>query len=379
MKSSQKGSITILVVMSLAVLFGFSALAIDLGYIQMKKSDLRNAADAGALAGASGLVSYGEDLDELRTKVLGIARKNLTPTDSPELAVTDADIEFLRDGVPDNYQPNQIRVTVRRATDRGNPINLFFGPVMDVDTAQVEAVSTAGIFSTCASKCLLPVIVPTKFTWNDYVEDTKSKAYNNGMLDVTSPLEMATVNVQGYTDDDAGTRITLKIGDPHETIASSQYNAIDLPPVNKGTPVTGASAYSQNWTSCTGSNSAVVETGDEMQLEPGNMVGPTRQGVLELIAQDPGASWDTATNRITGSAYSDPMMSPRVGIIAFYDPGLPPVSGRTTLRVYQLGAIFVESVSGQSEVSGRFIRAMAKSSQATSEENCLIYMARLVD
>ena len=33
------------------------------------------------------------------------------------------------------------------------------------------------------------------------------------------------------------------------------------------------------------------------------MAGPTIPGAEELIAQDPGAYWDTATNKVKGSAY----------------------------------------------------------------------------
>ncbi len=48
---------------------------------------------------------------------------------------------------------------------------------------------------------------------------------------------------------------------------------------------------------------AVVEPGDKLQTEPGNKVGPTRQGVNELLSDDSGAYWDTGSKSIKGSAY----------------------------------------------------------------------------
>ena len=48
------------------------------------------------------------------------------------------------------------------------------------------------------------------------------------------------------------------------------------------------------------------------------MNGPTIQGAEALIAKDPGAYWDTSTNRVKGSAYA--AQSPRVFPIPLYDP-----------------------------------------------------------
>ena len=47
------------------------------------------------------------------------------------------------------------------------------------------------------------------------------------------------------------------------------------------------------------------------------MNGPTISGAELLIAKDPGAYWDTATNTVKGSAYGH---SPRTFPIPLYDP-----------------------------------------------------------
>ena len=46
----QRGSVAIIVALSLLILLGFGALAVDLGYVMLVKNELQNAADAGALA-----------------------------------------------------------------------------------------------------------------------------------------------------------------------------------------------------------------------------------------------------------------------------------------------------------------------------------------
>jgi hypothetical protein len=54
-----------------------------------------------------------------------------------------------------------------------------------------------------------------------------------------------------------------------------------------------------------------------MTQEPGNMVGPTNQGIDDLIARDPAAQFDTSCNCVKGSNYG---VSPRVTPIPLYDP-----------------------------------------------------------
>jgi hypothetical protein len=50
-----------------------------------------------------------------------------------------------------------------------------------------------------------------------------------------------------------------------------------------------------------------------------------------------------------------------VAVVAFYDPRFPPVSGRVTQRVFQVGAVFIEDIDGQGTVTARFMEALARS------------------
>ena len=120
-RKTRSGAVIPLVAISLVVLGGFAAFGIDLGYMYSKQAQLQSAADAGALAGASTIISAGNDLVQIRTSALTFARRNLTDDDSPTAAVTAADVTFFRDGAPNNANPNEVEVFVRRGGDRGKP------------------------------------------------------------------------------------------------------------------------------------------------------------------------------------------------------------------------------------------------------------------
>ena len=94
----------------------------------------------------------------------------------------------------------------------------------------------------------------------------------------------------GYNSSvDHGLQVTLKQENGTQ-IAPSFYYPILL---NDGLG-TGAAAYRTRVEDCTG---ATLEVGDVLSVEPGNMTGPTQQGVDALVAQDSGAVWDPLVPR----------------------------------------------------------------------------------
>jgi Flp pilus assembly protein TadG len=165
---------------------GMCAFSIDAGYIVLVQTDLQNAADAAALAGAEQL----QDLYAIYTSpganqsaVLTTATTNVAPTGtypnttgnnpyvpgSPkwtaeniahqnkaggvQITVPDADVTF---GYVDqngnslplgaNF-PNTITVVTRRDTTANNPIDLFFGPIYNKSQQSLTATATATIYA----------------------------------------------------------------------------------------------------------------------------------------------------------------------------------------------------------------------------------------
>ena len=376
--NDERGFATVMVGLCMAALMGLTALAVDLGRAYLKRSALQTAADAGALAGANSLLAEGRDMTKLRLIVTNYATRNLIESDVPASAITDADIVFMRDGVPDEEKPNQVEVTITLSAKRDNAFPLYFGKAVGQPSMDISVTSRAGLAGMCSSKCAKPFVVPTKYEWDDEAAPG-TKYYGNGTLDVDSPEEMATVNVLGYTQDDVGTQIIIKPGDPSLTIVPGQYNLVDLPPVNKGDPITGAAMVKENIEGCTGSNRyATVAPDDILLLEPGNSAGPVKAGATTLIGLDPYATWDESTQSIEGSSFSDPLDSPRVVIISFYDPRYPPTGGRNTLTVYELGAFFIESVDSSGNVTARFINTVAEDPDPSGGDDCLLRISRLM-
>jgi hypothetical protein len=117
-----------------------------------------------------------------------------------------------------------------------------------------------------------------------------------------------------------------------------------------GGPGVGAARYRQNICAC---NASIIDLDTEYQIEPGNMVGPTYQGVRTLIEQDPDAYWDDRSNTLVSRHGID---SPRVITVALFHPGEVPTPGRQTIRFNNFARIFLEEqASPQDAVTGRML------------------------
>ena len=113
---------------------------------------------------------------------------------------------------------------------------------------------------------------------------------------------------------------------------------------------------------------SLVSVGDEIPLEPGNMVGPTFQGVTSdgdsLVNQDPTSHWNDAKQLPESDLYHDGtwMNSPRVVRIPIYDPNIALSNGKDSMVVAALAGFWVESCEKQGQqgtVYGRFIPGSA--------------------
>jgi Flp pilus assembly protein TadG len=112
----------------------------------------------------------------------------------------------------------------------------------------------------------------------------------------------------------------------------------------------GAARYRQNICSC---NASVIDLDTEYMIEPGNMVGPTYQGVGTLIDMDPDAYWDDRSNTLV-SKYG--MDSPRVITMAVFSPDQLSKPGRQYVRFNNFVRVFIEEqASPQDPVTGRML------------------------
>ncbi len=292
-----RGSVLISVAVAILALFAFAVLAIDGALLLTTRTQLHAAADAAALAGASGLMEGSEATATQRA--IDFASYNTAVQETrTAVLITPADVTFPETDV--------IRVQTHRTQATGDALRTYFYKVISpFTTADVTATAAAKIFDVCHTKCLKPWAIPDR--WDD--------ANDNGIFD---DGEYYDPDGTGYIAPiDVGANITLKTGNPHDAIEPGIFYPINFPPLNNEEgekPLTGAAWYRQ-WIS--GCEPYLVGVGDELQLEPGNMVGPTKLGMADLIAQDPTAQWDPINKTIINSAYG---ISPRIGLVPFFDP-----------------------------------------------------------
>ena len=166
-----------------------------------------------------------------------------------------------------------------------------------------------------------------------------------------------------------GTRIILKIGTPK----GSSKNPTGIPSMQQESghffclalDGTGGSVYRD---SIVNGSQTPVKIGDAVALEPGNMVGPTRQGTNALIDADRNSTWNAEKNlpesdtyKITPQAGEKPWMdSPRVIRIPIYDPESALAQGRSEMVIAGFAGFWIESIdSHQATVIGRYVQMPA--------------------
>jgi hypothetical protein len=328
---NDRGAMLIAVALALVALFAFAVIAIDGAILMAAKTQLQAAADAAALAGASGLLKGSQD--EAVTRAIDFAgyNKAVEETKTP-VVITAEDVTFPESDV--------CRVRTHRTFATGDPIRTYFLRVIEGGaTSDMTAVAAAQAFDVCGSKCIKPWAIPDK--WDD--------VNGNGVAD---PGEYDP-DVTGYQlPRDLGEQVVLKTGQPQDTAMPGWYYPVRYPPIDKYPgvdPFSGADVYREWISEC---EPYLVEPGDRLRMEKGNMVGPTKQGMEELIAQDPGARWDSAAGTIVNSAFG---LSPRIGLVPFFDPTIALGSGDKVVTVVKLGAFFIEAVTGNGDVAGRFV------------------------
>lgn len=203
----QNGFALVLLGLTIVVLLGFAALAVDIGYLYAARNELQNAADAAALAGARELgkiylagpyvkgTASGGDTYKVFVAAKDVAGKNVAAGESVTIQVyafkkNQDGTDFINaDGKkeidPNNVStdgadvvlgewqwtaasgtdklktagvdhPNAVRVYAKRQKE-ANPVTLFFASVLGIVDAGVSAVATAALSGDCIDIPGLPL------------------------------------------------------------------------------------------------------------------------------------------------------------------------------------------------------------------------------
>jgi hypothetical protein len=428
----------VLVAVSLAVLLGMGALAVDLGMIIKQRDDAQRAADAAALAGAS-VFQEGKPQDKItdaRDRAYQYLAKNYVGGTWVDTAgkfsyvnggnryVTESN-EGVVVVLPDS---EKVRVIVRR-----DAVGMLLAKALNFLDVPISAVAAAEAIEAGSGKCVKPFAFPDY--WGDADNDTdpanrledlgpgqgqggehweydsnidhyRRFGDTEGSGDITG-LGSSYRNNSIYGSDnqdrlywdDMGRPIVLKKSNPQQTSSPGFFLPWVIPGSNPG-----AADYKANIVGC---NPAQISLETDYNLDgtadtssydnkPGNMIGPTKQGMDSLISLDPDACWaefpsSEHTGYTTGEvrklssagncteAYPGWLSSPRVAVVPLFDPNYFS-TGRTALRFNNLALIFLEpQLDRHAPVAGRFIYFVRGAGEPGLETGSLIKTIKLVE
>jgi len=356
-RSDESGMSYVFIGMGMMAFLSASMLAIDVGMLMTSRNQAQNAADAGALAGATALVfnSFDDRSASGPAVTHAIAAAKSNDVAGKDVSVEVTDVQFPLD---ENGQANRVQVTVHRTAARGNPVSTLIAKFFGMETADITATATAEASPANAMTCVKPFTIPDKWIergtppWDG--DDTYDAFDNKGV-----PLPEAIrdiyipANESGYTgynqESNRGQLLVIRAA-TGTNITVSFYFSLAIGGTGGG--LSGGEAYRWNIANC---NTSIMRWGDPLVQEPGAMAGPTIQGADELIARDPGAYWDQSTGTVKGSAFGH---SPRVFPIPLYDPPFYDEGKRNgryaDLKVANWIGFFLESTQGNG-IYGRII------------------------
>jgi hypothetical protein len=233
-----------------------------------------------------------------------------------------------------------------------NALPMLFGHLLGLSQQNTRASAVAKAAGANSSNCLKPWGVADKWAEADGSWDP-TDTFDVGD-DYRYPGEIAGDPGTGYkappvTPNDYGQQLQLKVGQPSDAINPGWFQALDL-----GVCGHGADCYRDEIAGCVNSPYGI---GDDAPKKNGNMVGPTAQGVADLIALDPSASWDPGTKSIVNSCVGPPYtwsqpgytQSPRVVAVPVFDLELYMATGgpgNGTVRIVNILGFFVDRMGG---------------------------------
>jgi hypothetical protein len=349
MKTGNRGQVLLVFLAALMCLLGLAALGVDMGYLYTVRHELQRSTDAGALAGASAMLSGDwadpsiRQLADARARDYAsrdrVVTSNLNPAAELQVAFPSRD---------------RVRVDATRTVNLSFA-RLFLGPTRAVTAYSVAEASVVDRNVTG----LAPWGIP--YPWVDVDGD--------GIFDpnVDNVQKGCVAGIPETLQFCNGTKFILKpgvsntskeyTGTPSIQQESGHYFALDF----------GASGGSGYKDGLLYGSKYPVSSGDEVPLETGALMGPTVQAVRELIAGDPHSYWDFGTGhpysdefpsgtKPDGTPITDWMSSPRIVRIPVYDPSQgTPAMGKSTMTVAGFAGFWIEDIDNKGAITGRFV------------------------
>lgn len=278
-RGQRRGATMVLVAVTATVLFMFGGFGIDFGRMYTFVAQLKTLTDAAAHAAAIELRNAGNQADAT-SRALALKQNNRVDGQSLALMedtnITPGNWNYAtRTFVPGPWATaSAVRARARYQA------NWTLARVFGVTNRLLMQESVAALGSVSSSSCLKPWAVPYSNLLVTLGRQPTDTAYRLSAADVNTlrnnqtPIKFKISS--GNTDNGGGT-----VGG---TIISGNYYAVKYGPVQfadgrAGNPVSGGNVYRNNIADpgCSATGSASV--GDWLDMENGNMIGPTGQGM----------------------------------------------------------------------------------------------------
>lgn len=362
-RRSERGAVLVHVAIAMIGLTAFSSFVIDYGVLWAARRQAQNSADAAAMAAAVSLGFVDPDDQALaRQAALNAAAANPIWGQPPDITAADITFPACPVGAPGAGTNTCVRVDVfRNQRAGGSPLPTIFGSLVGVADQGVRATATAEVVYGNATNCVKPFAIPDKWIeaqtpdWDP--SDSFSRYVQNGndagaLVPNPDSYVAPTPGTGGSNGSgfdvtiDYGLELVIKDGNPQQAIQPGWYFPVIINP-DEGP---GGDNYRNNIADC---DPTVIEPGAVLEMEPGNMIGPTRQGIEELIALDPEADWgqrDDGGYGVVGGcmAATDACgLSPRVVAIPVFNPDtwdLGPSNGRSSVTVTRVIGMFIDRI-----------------------------------
>lgn len=323
--SNDSGVSILIIAAGMVFVLAIAGLGIDLASFYVGRSQAQRAADAAALAGARAFVQAGCATGSgglgLTSTCMTMAKQQAEATGNQNLiagvspGITDADISFPNQSSSDP----QIQVVAGRGTYDGvnhsNAMPTFFLKIFGITSANVSAMATAetynpsGQSTNTGATCVKPWMFPNCDQFNN-TSSNPNCAAGVGPFVNTDGTVARPVN---FPLGAIGEPYVIKPASPGSTPAPGQYYAAYIPNSSAvpqscpacATQVTGGGSgsgalYRANIECCNESPlicGATVTLENTLQSNPGNMAGPTYQGVDCLIHQDENADGSNSPSK----------------------------------------------------------------------------------
>ncbi|HLX75060.1 MAG TPA: pilus assembly protein TadG-related protein [Terriglobales bacterium] len=280
-RASQRGSTLVLAAAALLMLLGMAGFAIDALTLYVSRTDAQRAADAAALAGAKIFVSSscttaancttGSTQTLVKQAAEGAGAQN--KVFGQYASIADSDITFPPSPTGDLHDP-MVQVKVHRVIP-----TLFIGALSrmlggNVSGITVAATATAEAFNPTGSNlpfgtgCIKPWLMPN-------CDGNQKNPANPACPGQAYLIQNGQIANPTWWNNGAGGAI----GEPwtlHGNVLPSQYNDISFTGSNSS-----GNVYRNEIETC--APEAALACGSPVYLITGNKVGPTKQGVNNLI------------------------------------------------------------------------------------------------